>query len=56
MSGKDRYVIRDASGPGWEWLPDWLVIDTEKEVRAAAYDDEDSARKHCAELNAEDRA
>jgi hypothetical protein len=48
-----RYEVRDARGPAWGWLPDWVVVDTELQVRAAAYDDEESARKHCAELNEE---
>lgn len=45
-----RFVVRECD---WEWLPDWLVIDTELEVRAGAHNDEESARKHCAELNGE---
>ena len=48
-----RYEVRDARAPVYDWLPDWVVVDTEKQVRAAAYNDEESARKHCAELNEE---
>jgi hypothetical protein len=47
----ERFVVRDATSPCWEWLPDWLVIDTEKEVRVAAYDDEQSALADAAERN-----
>ena len=43
-----RFVVRECD---WDWLPDWLVIDTVKQIRAAAYDDEESARAHCAEMN-----
>lgn len=50
---KQRFEVREATGPAWDWLPDWLVIDTEREVRAAAYDDENAAREHCDELNQE---
>jgi hypothetical protein len=50
---KQRYVVRDASGPGWEWLPDWCVVDTERQVRVAAYDEEGLAREDCAERNEE---
>jgi hypothetical protein len=48
---KERFEVRDATGPGWDWLPDWVVVDTEQQVRVAAYDDEESARRHCGELN-----
>lgn len=50
---QQRFEVRDATGPGWDWLPDWCVVDTEKQVRVAAYDDEASARSHCDELNTE---
>ena len=49
MAG-ERFEVRK-SGPGYEWLPAWCVVDTEEQVRAAAYNDEASAREHCAELN-----
>lgn len=45
---KERFQVRDATG--WDWLPDWCVVDTEKQVRVAAYDDEAAARAHCEEL------
>lgn len=48
----ERFEVREATGPAWDWLPDWVVVDTERQVRAAAYDDEASARAHCDELNA----
>lgn len=50
----ERFEVRDATGLGWDWLPDWCVVDTEKKVRVAAYDDEAAARKHCDELRAEE--
>lgn len=50
----ERFVVREATGPAWDWLPDWLVIDTEREVRAAAYNDEATARADAAERNKED--
>lgn len=49
----ERFVVRDATGSGWDWLPDWLVIDTVKEIRAAAYDDKASAVADAAERNQE---
>jgi len=49
----ERFVVREATGPAWNWLPDWLVIDTEKEVRAAAYNDEAAAIADAAERNEE---
>lgn len=48
-----RFVVREATGPAWDWLPDWLVIDTEKKVRAAAYHDEKSAIFDASERNAD---
>lgn len=47
-----RFQVRHCT---WDWLPDWLVIDTEKEVRAAAYDDEAEARADCEARNQEAR-
>lgn len=47
----ERFEVRDSSGPGWEWLPGWCVVDTVKQVRAAAYNDEATAAAHCSELN-----
>jgi hypothetical protein len=52
---KERFEVRDATGPGWDWLPDWCVVDTQKEIRVSAYDDEETARAHCAELNQQDK-
>lgn len=52
---KERFQVRK-SGPGYEWLPDWCIVDTEKQVRAGAYGDEATARQHCAELNSEDQS
>lgn len=49
----ERYDVRDARSAGYDWLPDWCVVDTVEQVRVAAYDDEGDARKHCAELNGE---
>lgn len=51
MTEEKRFQVRDATGPGWEWLPDWCVVDTKRQVRVAVYDDEASARSHCDELN-----
>jgi hypothetical protein len=48
----ERFVVREAIGPGWDWLPDWLVIDTVSQVRAAAYNDKGSAVADAAERNA----
>jgi hypothetical protein len=48
-----RFVVRDATGRGWEWLPDWCVVDTVKQVRVAAYNSENEARKDAAERNEE---
>ncbi len=39
----ERFVVREATGPAWDWLPDWLVVDLERKVRVGAYDDEQSA-------------
>lgn len=50
---RKRFEVRDASGPGWDWLPDWCVVDTEKQIRVAAYNDEETARADCAERNEE---
>jgi hypothetical protein len=50
----DRFVVR-ASGPGYDWLPAWCVVDTVKQVRASAYDSEEDARAHAAELNAAEK-
>lgn len=52
----ERYVVRDASGPGWEWLPDWCVVDTARQVRVAAYDAESSAYQDAAQRNQEEVA
>lgn len=52
----DRFVVRGATGPAWDWLPDWLVIDTEKQVRAAAYNDEASAVADAAKRNGDSDA
>lgn len=52
MADRLRFQVRGATGPNWDWLPDWVVVDTEKEVRVAAYGDEGAARKDCAERNA----
>jgi hypothetical protein len=47
-----RFQVRK-SGPGYEWLPAYCIVDTEKHVRAGAHNDEAAAREHCAELNAD---
>lgn len=47
----DRFVVREARGPAWNWLPRWCVIDLAKQVRAAAYDNEEQARADAAERN-----
>lgn len=52
-SRAERFEVRDATGPGWDWLPDWCVVDTEKQTRVAAYDDEAAARADCDERNRE---
>ncbi len=52
----ERFVIREATGPEWDWLPDWLVIDTVRQVRAAAYNDKESAVADAAERNAEEES
>lgn len=47
---KARFQVREA-GAGYEWLPRWCVIDTERQVRVAAYSDEATARADCAGRN-----
>lgn len=47
----ERFQVRDATSPSWNWLPDWVVVDTEKKVRVAAYDDKDAALADCDERN-----
>ncbi len=48
-----RFEARDATGPGWEWLPYWCVVDTIRQVRVAAYSSEKEARRDAARRNAE---
>lgn len=50
----ERFQVRDAKGAGYDWLPDWCVVDTVEQVRVAAYDDEGEARRDCAERNEAD--
>lgn len=52
MAESKRFEVRK-SGPGYDWLPAYCIVDTEKQVRAGAHSDEAAAQKHCAELNAE---
>lgn len=47
---EERFVVRK-SGPGYEWLPAFCIVDTEKQVRASAYDDEDEANRDCDSRN-----
>lgn len=49
--GTERFVVREAPRPQWEWLPRWLVIDTLRQVRVGAYDDETFAKEDAAERN-----
>lgn len=48
---QERFEVRDATGPNWDWLPDWVVVDTEKQVRVAAYNNKDQASADAAERN-----
>lgn len=47
----ERFQVRDATGFGWDWLPDWCVVDTERQVRVAAYERHGEAAADCAERN-----
>lgn len=49
-----RFEVRDVSGCGW--LPDFIVVDTELELRVAAYDSEEDAHEDCDERNAAEKA
>jgi hypothetical protein len=49
----ERFQARDATGPNWDWLPDWVVVDTERQVRVAAYNDRAAAAADCNERNRE---
>lgn len=48
-----RFVVRDATD--LDWLPDWCVVDTELQVRIAAYSDEAAAYIDAAERNLKEK-
>jgi hypothetical protein len=52
MPRRERFEVRKC-GPGYEWLPPYVIVDTERQVRVGAHSTESAAREHCDELNAE---
>lgn len=50
----ERFQVRDARSRAYDWLPDWVVVDTVRQVRVAAYNDEASARADAQERNKSD--
>jgi hypothetical protein len=55
VESKERFEVR-ASGPGYDWLPAFCVVDTVKQVRAGAWNTEAEADAHAAELNEKEAA